>query len=247
MNGAIATTATYINGGELITLTISESNTSSKQLIFPLQVLFEDEYLAILHKPAGILVSGNSFKTIARALPQNLTKSTQPDACTPQPVHRLDYATTGVILAGKTNSSIRVLNQLFEDKKVQKTYFAVTIGTMPNQGDITTPIAEKTSHSSYQVFESVTSQRFGVLNLVTLDPKTGRRHQLRKHLASIGNPILGDKDYGKAGLILNGKGLYLHAYSLQFLHPFTKDEIVIKSELPERFRKLFPNRALLLN
>tara|TARA_R100000935_G_scaffold26814_1_gene46894 strand:- start:90387 stop:91247 length:861 start_codon:yes stop_codon:yes gene_type:complete len=240
VNGTIATTATYIHGGEVITLTISEKIISSKELVFPLQILFEDEFLAILHKPAGILVSGNSFKTIARALPQNLTKSKQPDACTPQPVHRLDYATTGVILAGKTNSSIRALNKLFKEKKVQKTYYAITIGTMESQGDITTTIDDKPSHSSYQVLKSVTSSRFGKLNLVTLDPKTGRRHQLRKHLAGIGTPILGDKDYGKEGFLLKGKGLYLHAYAIQFVHPFSEEEIFIKSELPERFVKIFP-------
>lgn len=241
VNGIVAHTGTYIYGGEVLVFTISEKSTACKKLIFPLQVLFEDEYLAVIHKPAGILVSGNSFKTIAHALPQNLRPSTLPDACVPQPAHRLDYATTGVLLVGKTSSSIRALNQLFASKKVPKTYYAVTIGEMETQGNITTPIDEKPSHSSYNVLESAASQRFGTLNLVKLEPKTGRRHQLRKHLASIENPILGDKEYGAEGLILNGKGLYLHAYSLQFTHPFTEEEIFMKSDLPERFVKLFPS------
>lgn len=241
VNGTMATTATYIQGGEIIVLTISEKNIATKQLDFPLKVLFEDDSLAVIYKPAGFLVSGNSFKTIANALPQNLTTSTLPDACVPQPAHRLDYATTGVLLVGKTSSSIRILNKLFEDKKILKTYYAITIGTMENQGSITTPIDEKPSRSVYQVLETVSSLRFETLNLVKLAPKTGRRHQLRKHLARIGNPILGDKDYGKEGFILNGKGLYLHAYSLQFTHPFTKEKMLIKSELPGRFVKIFPN------
>ncbi len=239
MNGTIATTATYIQGGEVIAFTISEKITATKQLRFPLQVLFEDNYLAILHKPAGIMVSGNTFKTITSALPQNLTKSTLPDACTPQPAHRLDYPTTGVLLAGKTSSSIRALNQLFKDKRVSKTYYAVTIGEMETQGEITSLLDGKASHTSFQVCESVSSERFSTLNLVKLNPKTGRRHQLRKHLASMGHPILGDKEYGIEGLILNGKGLYLHAYSLQFIHPVTEEKILVKSELPERFGKLF--------
>jgi 23S rRNA pseudouridine1911/1915/1917 synthase len=86
---------------------------------------------------------------------------------------------------------------------------------------------------------SVPSTRFGQLNLVELKPQTGRRHQLRKHLTSIGNPILGDKEYGTEGLILNGKGLYLHAYSLSFVHPFTQEEVFFEDELPRRFGKLF--------
>ncbi|MFW2375203.1 MAG: RluA family pseudouridine synthase, partial [Cellulophaga baltica] len=146
---------------------------------------------------------------------------------------------------GKTSSSIRALNKMFEDKKVAKTYYAVTIGTMNAEGEISTTIDEKPSCSTYSVIASAPSERFGTINLVQLDPKTGRRHQLRKHLASIGNPILGDKDYGTASLILKGKGMYLHAYSLQFLHPFTKKEIILTAAFPERFRKLFPIDTLI--
>lgn len=239
VNNVVATTAMYIHGGECIQVFITEEINSGKKLIFPLTIIFEDDYLAVLHKPAGILVSGNSFKTIANALVQNLKPSKLPDATKPQPVHRLDYATTGILLIGKTNSSIRALNKMFEDKKVTKTYYAVSIGKMNNQGEISSEIDDKPSHSKYTVLATVPSQRFGCLNLVQLDPKTGRRHQLRKHLTRIGNPILGDKKYGTAPLILNGKGLYLHAYSLCFTHPFTKKELILKDDFPERFKKLF--------
>ncbi|MBW8198795.1 RluA family pseudouridine synthase [Flagellimonas abyssi] len=239
VNGFIASTATIINGGERIVLTIPEDPTPNKRLIFPLKVWFEDEHLAAIHKPAGIEVSGNKFKTITNALPQNLKASSLPDATTPQPVHRLDFATTGIVLVGKTNSSIRVLNKMFEDKLISKTYYAVAIGKMKPHGTITTEIDGKPSQSHYKVMESVPSKRFGTLNLVKLCPKTGRRHQLRKHLYSLGNPILGDKEYALEGLILKSKGLYLHAYALEFEHPFTNEIIRITDELPEKFRKLF--------
>jgi 23S rRNA pseudouridine1911/1915/1917 synthase len=75
---------------------------------------------------------------------------------------------------------------------------------------------------------------------VELRPHTGRRHQLRKHLSELGNPILGDRDHGIEGLILNGKGLYLHASSLRFIHPRTELEIYIRAQLPKKFKKLFP-------
>nr|WP_262911738.1 RluA family pseudouridine synthase [Joostella atrarenae] len=238
VNGVLASTATFIKGGETIKISVPEIKKAKKELIFPLPVLYEDEYLAAIHKPAGILVSGNSFKTIANALPQNLKKSTLIDAAIPQPVHRLDYPTTGILLTGKTSNSIRILNKLFEDKKIQKTYFAITIGKMDSKGVITATIDGKKSKSKYKVLKTVPSKRFGNLNLVKLKPKTGRKHQLRIHLASIGNPILGDKEYGKEDLILNGKGIYLHAYSLKFTHPFTQQKLCLKNELPERFRKV---------
>ncbi|WP_020567923.1 RluA family pseudouridine synthase [Neolewinella persica] len=239
VNGIIATTATFINGGESITLSIPEEVPSKEKLVFPLKVIFEDEHLAVIHKPGGILVSGNSFKTIANALPQNIKRSNLSDATKPQPVHRLDYPTTGILLVGKTSSSIRALNRLFEDKEIKKTYYAATIGEMNDQGEIISAIDGKKSQSKYKLCASVPSNRFDRLNLVELKPQTGRRHQLRKHLSSIGHPILGDKEYGIENLILNGKGLYLHAYSLRFIHPFTNKEVFFKDELPQRFKKIF--------
>lgn len=235
----MASTATIITGGERIILTISEDAEPKKQLLFPLKVLFEDEHLAAIHKPAGIEVSGNKFKTIANALPQNLQPSPLSDASRPQPAHRLDYATTGLVLVGKTNSSIRLLNQLFEEKVISKTYYAVTIGNMEKSGTITSEIDGKPSQSDFELLQSVPSERFGLLNLVKLNPKTGRRHQLRKHLFGLGNPILGDREYFFEGLLLKGNGLYLHAHALEFVHPLTQEQICITDELPEKFRKLF--------
>lgn len=239
VNNTIATSATYINGGEHINLFIPKEVKPKKELLFQLKVLFEDNYLAVIHKPAGILVSGNSFKTISNALSQNIKRSSLPDMTRPQPVHRLDFATTGIILVGKTSRSIRALNKLFDTKEISKTYYAITIGDMNYKGEITSEVDGKISQSNYTLCESVVSQRFGKLNLLQLEPLTGRRHQLRKHLSSIGNPILGDKEYGIENLILNGKGLYLHAYSLKFIHPFTNEKIHIKDELPQKFKKIF--------
>lgn len=241
VDDVVATSATFIRGGECIRLSTPAVIKPKKKLVFPLKVLFEDDHLALIHKPAGILVSGNCFKTIKAALPQNLQPSSLNDARIPQPVHRLDYATTGILLVGKTSSSIRALNRLFTDKEIEKTYYAVAIGEMKGQGEIDLEIDDKKSRSIYQVCESVPSQRFTQLNLVAIKPQTGRRHQLRKHLASIGHPILGDKEYGVEGLILNGKGVYLHAHSLRFVHPFTKEEVFFEDELPLRFKKLFPS------
>lgn len=239
VNGKLASTALFIKGNEIIELFQSEEN--KKEFDFNLEVLFEDDFLAIIYKPAGILVSGNSYATIDNALSKNLKRSAQPDAVKPRPVHRLDYPTSGLLLIGKTNVSIVALNKLFENKEIQKTYHAITIGKMERYGEIDFKIDNKQSFTEFQVLQTVSSKRFGFLNLVELKPKTGRKHQLRKHLLAIGNPILGDKEYYIEDLILNGKGLYLYASSLEFIHPITKVTVSITKELPKKFRKIFPS------
>ncbi len=95
----------------------------------------------------------------------------------------------------------------------------MAIGEMPNSGIIESRVGEKEAKTTFQVIDSVASERFTKLNLVKLQPETGRKHQLRIHLSEMGNPILGDLKYGKEGLTLKGKGLYLHAHSLEFVHP----------------------------
>ena len=240
VNDEPTSTAKIIIGEEKITLIDNGEKSTQKQLILKLRVLYEDDYLAVIEKPAGILVSGNKFKTIDNALQQNLQRSIQSDAVRPRPVHRLDYPTTGLLLIGKTSSSIQALNQLFENKKIEKIYHAITIGKLEPEGRIQFEVDEKQSESIYKVIATVSSKRFSKLNLVKLSPKTGRRHQLRKHLTAIGNPILGDQEYGKEELILKGKGLYLHALTLEFLHPFTQESILITNENPKKFKKIFP-------
>jgi len=159
----------------------------------------------------------------------------------PQPIHRLDFPTTGVLLVGKTRSSVANLNKLFEEKKVQKTYFAITLGKekMQEKGSMETLVDNKKAHSDYQVLASTPSEKYGFLNLVKLFPQTGRKHQLRVHLSEIGHPILGDKMYGKQGFILQGKGLYLHAFSLEFQHPKTKKTIFATQQIPDKFSNIF--------
>mgnify|MGYP005990147421 CR=1 FL=1 len=240
VNGNLASTALFINGGETIELFSTKDSTNFKRLKLSLEVLFEDDYLAIIYKPAGIVVSGNKFVTIANALTQNLLKSSQIDAVKPQPIHRLDYPTSGVLLVGKTSSAITKLSELFATTNIQKTYHAICVGKMPNHGIINTLIENKESETIFEALRSVPSKRFGFLTFVKLTPKTGRKHQLRIHLSKNGNQILGDKEHGNKKLILKGNGLYLHASSIAFVHPFSSKLICISKELPKKFRKIFP-------
>jgi 23S rRNA pseudouridine1911/1915/1917 synthase len=239
IDGILATTSKHISGGEKIELFESENSSIFERLKLDLEVLFEDDYLAVIYKPAGILVSGNKFVTISNGLSQNLKKSKQSDAVKLQPVHRLDYPTSGLLLIGKTSSAIIELGTLFKNKEISKTYFAITIDKMNTKGTINSTIDKKSALTEFEVIKKVTSKRFKFLNLVKLQPKTGRKHQLRKHLLSIGNPILSDKEYFLETKILNGKGLFLHAGAIDFKHPFTKDRISISKELPKKFINIF--------
>lgn len=247
VNGEPASTALFIKGKELIECFPESNSTTKKQFNFDLNVLFEDDYLAIIDKPAGILVSGNKFKTVDNALIQNLQRSTLADACRPRPVHRLDYPTTGLLLVGKTTAAISSLNDLFEHKKIQKSYLAITVGEMEPNGQIHELIDGKPAETNYRVLSTVKSKRFNYLNLLLLHPTTGRRHQLRKHLASIGNEILGEREYGKPEFLLKGKGLYLHAFSLEFTHPLTNQNFRFQAEVPKRFQKIIGVDCVLEN
>ena len=241
VNDKIGSSGDYIHGGEIISLILAKK--SNKKLELKLEVIFEDEHLAIINKPAGIIVSGNKHKTIENALPYNLKENLLSDALfQAQAIHRLDFPTSGLLLVGKTKSAVAALNQMFEKKEISKSYYAVSIGKMAKEGIIDSPIEGKECISKYEVEQSVVSERFGFLNLVKLYPLTGRRHQLRIHLASIGHPILGDKEYGLEGLVLQGKGLFLHAYSLTYTHPFTKEELNITQKLPRKFERLFKDK-----
>ncbi|QWX85750.1 RluA family pseudouridine synthase [Cellulophaga sp. HaHaR_3_176] len=238
VNGNIAQTATLLNGGEKIELFgLIDTKPVFK---LSLDIVYEDNYLAVVYKPAGLLVSGNKFQTLENSLPFNLSKSEEPDALlNPLPVHRLDYPTTGLLIIGKTASCVIALKHMFEYKQIQKKYIAVTQGKMMSEGIINTPIDDKESISEYKLLISLKSDRYNFLNLIELNPKTGRRHQLRKHLASIGTPIFGDIDYGIEDLIAKGNGLYLHASKLQFTHPVTQKKIILEAELPKKFKRLF--------
>ncbi len=237
VNGRVAYTSKYIHGGESIELFRKDENLPSISL--DLEVLYTDEHLAIINKPSGIVVSGNKLKTIVNALPNSIEQSREPDALQrPQPAHRLDYPTSGVLLIGKTSSTLTKLNKLFEAKEIHKTYHAITIDKMPVEGNIETPINGKTAVTAYTVTKEIPSPKFNFLNLVTLHPQTGRRHQLRIHMSELGNPILGDQQYGLNQNNSKSKGLYLHASSISFIHPHTGDKISITAPLPKKFGKI---------
>lgn len=239
INGVLASTATFIKGGEVITLYELEKTKDAINPNIELEIIYEDDYLAVINKPPGVLVSGNKLKTIVNALPYNLKESSQSDALSrPLTVHRLDFPTSGLLLVAKTNKVLISLGKMFEENTILKTYHAVSIGSMQAKGSITNDINGKASKTRYEVLKTIESTKYNCLNLLKLFPESGRRHQIRIHLSGIGNPILGDATYGKDGAVLTGKGLFLCASSLEFKHPVLKNKLLIELQLPAKFRRL---------
>ena len=238
VDNEIGTTGQWVEVGQIITY---QSKDKAPSMIFEwrIEVVYEDEYLAIINKPAGFSVSGNHFHTIENALPFNLKVSKEPDALLRfRAVHRLDALTCGLLLVAKTKTSRILLGQLFEKKTIQKRYQAVVIGQLPEEGKIDKSIDEKQSKTIFKTVQTVRSLRNEYLTLVDLFPKTGRTHQLRIHLSQLGFPILGDKLYGTEGEIMKGKGLFLCAVQLTFQHPFLDEMIDISINAPNKFQLL---------
>lgn len=199
-------------------------------------IIYEDEFLALLNKPAGLSVSGNYFRTVQNALTFNLKPSNEKDSLLiPRPVHRIDNQTSGLLLIAKTEKASIYLGKLFEEKKIVKYYMAIVIGLIKAKGTIKYPIEGKESISEYEQISVVSSIKYGYLSLVKLQPLTGRTHQLRIHLSQIGHPILGDKIYGEEPLLLKGKGLFLTAFEMQFSHPFSNKSMLISLDIPNKF------------
>jgi len=231
----------YLSINDTITL-VDLERTPPKPYPLILPILFEDDFIAIIHKPAGISVSGNYYKTIQNALVYNIAPSIQNDALPwALPVHRLDHQTQGLLIVAKTKTARIELGKAFENKTIVKTYQAIVIGDTLEEGSINFDVDNKPSLTTYKRLKSVPSLKSGTLTLLELYPKTGRTHQIRIHCSKSGFPILGDKLYGKPHLILKGKGLFLVATALKFHHPITKAYLSFNIPTPYKFIKRLNN------
>lgn len=238
VDGNWVDTGHWVQVGELIEL-IDLERLPPPIFEWDIEVVYEDDFIAVMNKPAGFIVSGNQHHTIENALLHNIDPSTANDKLrSPRPVHRLDSPTSGLLLIAKTSLSEINLRQQFKDKTIRKCYRAIVMGKIGERGSIKTPIENKASHSDYELIRQEKSLRSEYLSLVNLFPKTGRTHQLRIHCASLGHPILGDKLYGTEGNVLKGKGLFLCAVSLDFMHPVTNEKMHIELEEPAKFNTL---------
>ena len=237
VNDEVGHSSSWIVDGQVLTLVDLEKK-PPKPLAMDLEVVFEDQHIAVINKPPGIEVSGNKYFTIQNALLTNIQPSLEPDALKwARPVHRLDMPTSGLLLIGKTASALMKLGQMLENHEITKKYRAIVAGNVGDFGEICTPINIQESKTSYYCINRFRSLKTKWLSLMELTPHTGRTHQLRIHMASIGFPIVGDKQYGE-GPILVGKGLFLAAVELSFTHPYTNEHITVTINQPKKFDSL---------
>lgn len=238
VDGKKTTTGLWVKPGQKIEFFESTVN-PPKEYHLALDVIYQDEWLAAINKPAGIPVSGNQFRTIQNALIGNIEPSKEKDALRwPKPVHRLDGSTSGLLLIAKTAGALVKLGQQFQNRSIQKKYCAIVIGKTPKEGVIDFKVENLVAETAYKLVRVVPSLKNKHLSLIELNPKTGRTHQLRIHLANLGFPILGDQLYGRPGEILKGKGLFLTAVALKFNHPVTEEQLTIKIEVAKKFEAL---------
>lgn len=221
-----------------------------------LDILFEDEYLVIIDKPAGLLVHRTRL-----AFGENenaLTQLRDQIGSWVSPVHRLDRATSGVILFAKNEEILPQLKALFMDRSVQKTYLTIVRGIpLEREMLIDHPLTSERSgklqeaQTHYQVhadaeipFNSTGRYPTSRYSLLEVKLKTGRTHQIRRHLAHIRHYIIGDKKHGdnKQNIFFQKQfgleNLLLHAYELKFMHPVTQGEIHIQAPIPVHFRTI---------
>ena len=227
------------------------TTTSSPERI-ALDVIYEDEHLAAVNKPAGMVVHpayGHHSGTLVNALlarwPQTVDVG-GPDRA--GIVHRLDKDTSGLILIAKTEPTHTALQRQFKRRQVKKTYLALVENhPSPRQGLIDAPIGRDKRHrkrmaivrsgrearTAYQVV-----QLFDEHSLVELHPETGRTHQLRVHLAWLGHPVVGDPVYGYRKQRLFQGRHFLHAHRLELTHPVTGASLSLTAPLPDDLAEL---------
>lgn len=242
VDGQVTSTGQWVEKGQKLQLV--EKVISKKIFRLEMEVLFEDDYIAVVRKPAGFPTSGNFFRTVENALPHNLKVSNKPDALSyPLPAHRLDGPTSGLLLCAKTRKCLIKLQEDFSQKKIQKIYHALCRGEISELLLVSVPIEGKSA-----ITEVYPKKLYGIsekdYTLVKLIPLTGRTHQLRIHLSSIGHPIVGDREYGveETGLF-KGRSLFLFATKISFEHPVERRRITLSINLPKKLRKLQEHRS----
>lgn len=242
LNGKAGYWDSKLHTGDILELDMSEKPTADilPQNI-PLNIIFEDDALIAVNKPANMLVhptANHKENTLANALQYYFMQKGQ------EPVirflNRLDMDTTGVVVMPKYSQAHSKLMALMDENKVTKKYIAVVEGTLnPPEGIIELPLDTDPSNPIKRAV-SVTGQKavtiyktistIGDAALVELELLTGRTHQIRVHLSHLGNPIIGDGLYGRKSRLIDRQAL--HAQSLTFTSPFTGQHLELRAELP---------------
>lgn len=212
----------------------------------PLNVVYEDDSLLAVDKPAGMVVhpapghrSGTLVNTLLYHYPEIAQVGPRKRAGI---VHRLDKDTSGILLVARTSEARALLQQQFKQREVHKTYLGLVEGqTQPPEGIIKVPIgrdprdrkrmaAVKGGRRSVTHYEAI--EYLGDYTLLEVHPRTGRTHQVRVHLSWLGYPLVGDRVYGRQRQELLPDRHFLHASELRFTHPTTGKEMILDTPLP---------------
>ena len=253
--GTVTEASAGVKPGQRLTIHVpatAPAHTVAEAL--PLSIIYEDEWLLVIDKPAGMVVHpapGNRSGTLVNALLAHCGDSLSGIGGVARPgiVHRLDKDTSGLMVVAKTDAAHAGLKAQFLDRSLSRTYWAFAAGTpWPRRGTIDGPIGRSprnrkkmaiTSNGRPALTEYRTITTYGDrASLLECSLKTGRTHQIRVHLASIHHPIIGDKLYGGGSKALAADGIALprqalHAKILSFNHPGTQQRVRFEVDLPK--------------
>jgi len=249
-------------GGEIFTVTVPVPRPAHNEAQdIPLEIAFEDEHLIVIDKPAGLVVhpaAGNFDGTLVNALLHHCGGSLSGIGGVARPgiVHRIDKDTSGLMVAAKTDRAHEGLAKQFADHSIDRRYRALVSGHLTTaSGTIDAPLARSPQNRKKVAIvrtgkRAVTHWRkinsLHEADLVECKLETGRTHQVRVHMASIGHPLIGDPVYGRTKQVhrkvletLNFRRQALHAAHLGFIHPITRNALSFDSEIPADMRELF--------
>jgi 23S rRNA pseudouridine1911/1915/1917 synthase len=252
LNGKPADPADKVAEGDVIDVEVPEAFAADPAAEpIPLEIVFEDEDIAIVNKPAGMVVHpapGHYSGTLVHALlGRGGTWSASGGVTRPGIVHRLDKGTSGLIVVARNDASHRALASQLEDRSLSRTYLAIVRGRIKDDaGELEGPIGRHpkerkrmavVSGGRYARTRYAVVERKGTHTLLRCDLDTGRTHQIRVHLAAFGHPVAGDMEYGgrEAGL----ERPLLHAWRLRLRHPRTKAEMNFEVAPPEDFESFW--------
>ena len=243
LDGEVVGPMTTARPGQVLTITLPPPKAVAPVAV-DVPVVYLDDWLAVVDKPAGLVTSGWQRRTLAHALCGLLPSSPLPDALfQPHPVHRLDARTRGLVLVARTFGADASLSVAFSERRVHKRYLALLRGALTGEGVVDQPVEGQPARSRWRSLRIDPAPMTGHLTTVELWPETGRKHQLRRHMAALGHPVLGDGRYTEEGPVLRSQGLMLAAVGLTFPHPATREALTVQIEEPEKFRT-FRERAI---
>ena len=243
MDGEAAGSSYRVRGGERIEARMPARDLAPEEI--PVPVIFEDEFLLVVDKPAGLVVhpgAGNQSGTLANALlDRGIAGGEDPDR--PGIVHRLDRDTSGLMVVAKGEPAYSKLVEMMAGRRVRRCYRAVVVGEdLPETGTVDSPVGRDPDNPTLMAagvgrpavthFEVLREASGHAMLRVRLE--TGRTHQIRVHLAAIGHPVYADPLYGTA---VPGRRLWLHAENLAFVHPVTGEELNFESPIPGDLRE----------